>query len=696
MSRNTLNLLSVNPTGMFAYGLSDTIDLSNAGLVHLIGINEDQGGDSNGAGKSSLFNAICELLFQKNPTDQKGDSLINSLWGKGMAGRLTFTAKDGETYRITSCRSWKDQLYPIDNDTKTSYTGTTLFFDKYNASESIWIDCRGSGIEETKKNIQKVVDMDYQRFLSISYLSPKEGTKFLKGTNKDRMELLSGIVGLSEWDKILDECNKAKKALKNQVDELNNKISYEQGSISTLTEQKDNLISKDYPNQIKELNLVLDGLRIKRDAKKAEKDQAESIYQQTLKDRDASLDQNRINAYKQEEQKLKQELASIDMQRRPLAVREDANLTNQKISISNQIQQKKGIISSIQASDQDFLSYDFCPVCKHEISAEKKQQIITEKALKTEVEQVAIDSLTKELESLEESIRADLEVKKQQEQQRQDILHAQYQGILLSIQDLNVKINAEYTTYSSFAPELQRLTSHISTISQELSNIKSEGLNKVNQVKSMESKLAEIGNLDDQLKSKKSIIKNYKKNIKDVKSDLDEYLWLIKNIPSIKLHKMSTAMFEISNLINEYFETVGDTIRVNISGFTKKSNTKNASDLQSMLKDEVNIEIIDGLKNIAPKLYSDGELGKVSIALVKAMHDMAMKSGNGCNLMIMDEVFGYTDNTNAQKIAQSFSGVMNNGVVFLTDNSEKVKNLVKFDNVWHVRKSKGQAVLEVA
>jgi hypothetical protein len=70
MFGNSLVIHQVNPTGMFSYGLSNTINLLNRGLVHLVGVNDDKGGDSNGAGKSSLFNAICELLFQENPTGE--------------------------------------------------------------------------------------------------------------------------------------------------------------------------------------------------------------------------------------------------------------------------------------------------------------------------------------------------------------------------------------------------------------------------------------------------------------------------------------------------------------------------------------------------------------------------------------------------------------------------------------------------
>ena len=58
---------SVNPTGMFSFGGCQDINLVGKGLVNLLGVNKDQHADSNGSGKSSLFNSVCEILYQENP-----------------------------------------------------------------------------------------------------------------------------------------------------------------------------------------------------------------------------------------------------------------------------------------------------------------------------------------------------------------------------------------------------------------------------------------------------------------------------------------------------------------------------------------------------------------------------------------------------------------------------------------------------
>ena len=246
-----LTLYAINPTGMFSYGLcEDNIHLLNKGLVHLQGINEDKGGDSNGSGKSSLFYSICELLFQKNPTELKDDNVINSVWNQGMAGRLLFMDSSQTHYRITYCRKWKKAFYEVDNDSSTNYVGTGLFLDKFDSVTRQWKDFRGPTMKDTREKIQDIIGLTYSNFLAIAYMSPRVGSKFLRGTNKDRMVILSGITGVEEWDLIQDRCRVKRKSLLTQSDSCNLKMSHENGSIETLRSQLESLKSFNYAEKL--------------------------------------------------------------------------------------------------------------------------------------------------------------------------------------------------------------------------------------------------------------------------------------------------------------------------------------------------------------------------------------------------------------------------------------------------------------
>jgi len=695
MLYDTLTIHSVNPTGMFSYGKSESIPILNKGLVHLVGQNDDQGGDSNGSGKSSLFNAICELLFHENPTGAKNDDVVNKVWGKGMAGRLTFTAKDGNHYRITYCRNWKDSFYDVDNDNKIAYCGTALFLDRYDKSAGVWRDFRGSGMPETKEKIKDLVGITYQRFLAISYMSHRVGNMFLRGTNKDRMDLLSGIIGIEEWDAILEKCRKLRKGLKDQTDSLIGKISYEEGSIQTLREQLQNIRVHDIHNTIVRLAEEVTAKREEWALKNNEKKLVEEELRSVQEEQHKTLNQDRIDLLKQEDAKLRIELNSLERSRQPKHISQDADLLQKLNSINSEISQLEGQLRYIEKSDNVLLDTDNCPTCESPISQEKKDHIKQEK--KNVIDEISskISKLKNESVSVNTMLSEDLEVRKSEETARQESLYIKAQEIIMRLNQIHEDVNREYAAYKGFEGKLREVQDRINALVSELNEIRTEGSRRSSEIEHLQSKLSDFGTLEGQISEKQANVSFLRDEIGGIQQDLDEYSWLIDNIPAIKLHKMGAAMEEISNLVNDYFISLGDTLRVNISPFNPKVKPKNASDVKSMMKDEVSVRIVDGQKDILPSLYSDGELGKVSLAISKALNEIARKSGQGCNLMMMDEIFGFMDAANSQRIAQSLSSLLNRGTVFLTDNSDKVRDLVNFKHVWTARKSNGQTVLEI-
>ncbi len=169
---------------------------------------------------------------------------------------------------------------------------------------------------------------------------------------------------------------------------------------------------------------------------------------------------------------------------------------------------------------------------------------------------------------------------------------------------------------------------------------------------------------------------------------------MIQNIPYIKLHKLSVALGELSEQINRYLSEMGETVRMNLSSFDEKKVKKGAGDIKDLLKSEVSVEVIDGEKNIDPRLYSDGETSKLSNALIRALHDMAVQNGQGCNLILLDEIFAFVDQSNSEKLVDSFTGIPA-GTVLITDNSGHVNDLLNFNESWVAKKKNGITTLGV-
>ena len=690
MFGNMLMIHNVNPTGMFSYGLSDNINLLNKGLVHLVGINEDKGGDSNGAGKSSLFNAICELLFQENPTGEKGDSVINSVWNRGYAGRIMITNWQGIHYRITYCRKWKDRFYPADNDNNVEYVGTGLFLDKY--EDKVWKDFRGASMPETHNRILEAVGMTYQQFISIAYMTHRVGSQFLRGSNKERIDILAGITGIEEWDLILDKARKARRGLRGEVVDLEQKVAYEEGSKQTLVDQAKQYKEFDWLEYIEQLKQNEEIYKTLKKEKQDLIDLGNVEIQKLCTLRDESYNPAKVREINAQIAQLNIKLKELENQLSKLFyVEEDETLKQKYNDATIAVNTTQGELRAFRGETGSILEMSKCPTCGSKISKARKDKIL--KRVK-ELETSLLNYTTLQ-ESTKKDLSESIQLKKSENEVNRKTLKDEIDLVRETIQlKLNESQN-EQIVYSEYEKQIKSLQGNLATLQSELNSIQNEENQIETKIQQAKTSIEYIAVLEGYIRERDLKIDGLKTEAQTLKSKLDVYVWLIDNIPYIKLHKMSRAMVDISELCNRYFNEMGDTVRLNISSFEEKVSKRNAADVKDLMKSEVKVEIIDGSKNISPKLYSDGEISKISLAVIRALHELARKSGQGCNLMFLDEVFSFVDGNNSQRIAHSLSSFLTKGSVFLTDNSGSVKNLINFNENWVARKKNGQTLLEV-
>jgi DNA repair exonuclease SbcCD ATPase subunit len=676
---------------MFSYGYSENILLDKRGLVYLLGVNEDSGGDSNGSGKSSIFNSICELLFLENPTGVKGDALINTMWDKGMAGRLIFTNKKGETYRVTYCRKWKENYYEIDNDTCTAYLGTNLFLDKKDGEN--WIDFRGAGMPDTSKKLLEVVGISYDRFLSIAYMSPRTGDKFLRGTNKDRIDLLSEITDIKVWDSILASCRAKKKELTSKVLGINDALSYERGALNILENQLVCSKDYDYTGVLAEVDKKLEETKTNWRVANYKLRQLQFQLEQCKSNRDNLYNKEKIDKISEEISELNKEITKRQNSLLAVNVVEDNKELKAELDrVLKSIGEVKGEINSLSGGNNSILLKSTnCPLCGSVISKGVKNGLDSKlRDLKKEYSRLEndYDSIQKDIIFFKESI-----IKKQEKEKNEIITKIEI--LRDSLAKKTEVLDVERKSYLNYDNEIWGLSSQINEVNRQLSNYVSEGSGLKAKKENIELSLKNIENLKSQISDKYAIINSYASQAALFADEVSNYDWLIENIPFIKLHKLSMFMNEISEFVNNYFVSIGDPIRVNITSFDAKVKKRNAADIKDLWKSEIKIEIEEGRKKIPLMLYSDGELSKISIAIVIALHEIARSVGQGCNILILDEIFSYLDSANSQKLANSVPKLFSIGTVIFTDNSGYVNNLISFDEVWTVRKKDGVTSLKI-
>lgn len=172
--------------------VTQAVDISVNGLTLILGQHTDAEGavTRNGAGKSTILQAISYALYGQALAKIKVDNLINDVNGKAMLVTLEFE-KNGSRYRIERGRKPAVLKFFV-NDVELKKDDTN--------------DSKGDSAD-TQDDINDVVGMDHTMFCHILALNTLT-IPFLKspaGTQREVMEKLLGATQLSERAKVLSK-----------------------------------------------------------------------------------------------------------------------------------------------------------------------------------------------------------------------------------------------------------------------------------------------------------------------------------------------------------------------------------------------------------------------------------------------------------------------------------------------------------
>lgn len=179
----------------------------------------------NGAGKSSIFEAISFALFKQHTAGKLGDLVRNNT--ENMSVELDFISR-GKEYRII-------------RDKTKSKTVSRLLTKTSSDSEFMSL-C--SGEREVSDNIQAILDMDANLFLNAIYVRQGEIAELVDKTPADKKRLIGKLLGL-------DSLETAWKNLSPLISEYENKLSEIKGKLYS----KDAL-KEEYETKSKELNAL--------------------------------------------------------------------------------------------------------------------------------------------------------------------------------------------------------------------------------------------------------------------------------------------------------------------------------------------------------------------------------------------------------------------------------------------------------
>ena len=200
--------LHLKLSGFLSYCAPAEVDFSSFELACISG--------SNGAGKSSLLDAITWALFGQA---RKRDEAVINLQSKVAEVAFTF-AYENSIYRVL-------RSLPRGK-------GTTLEFqiaEGGNLKSSIvnqqltWRPLTERTLRDTQARIEHILRLDYDTFVNVSFFLQGRADQFAQQPPTRRKEILGNILGLEAWDVYRERAAGRRKAVERELDSVDGRLA---------------------------------------------------------------------------------------------------------------------------------------------------------------------------------------------------------------------------------------------------------------------------------------------------------------------------------------------------------------------------------------------------------------------------------------------------------------------------------------
>lgn len=201
-----MRFLEIRIKNFLSYGEEQVIPLEKQGLVAVLGRNEDtQGADSNGSGKSAIFDAMVYALYGETLRGLKADDVVNRRVGKDCLVGLKVEEQD-RVYEIVRTRKLTGKKKP---------NSLYLFV---NGS-----DVSGGTNQITQEVIDSIVGMDRTTFTQ-SVLLGTGAVSFCDMTDSQQKNILDDILQLESLQRARNLVREKLTGVRNELASVNTKI----------------------------------------------------------------------------------------------------------------------------------------------------------------------------------------------------------------------------------------------------------------------------------------------------------------------------------------------------------------------------------------------------------------------------------------------------------------------------------------
>ena len=189
--------LRLNITGFLSYRDPVEVDFNTFELACISG--------SNGAGKSSLLDAITWSLFGQ--ARKRDDSVVNL---QSEAAEVVFTF------------TYEDNIYRVQRSLPRGKS-TALEFQVQD--DDNWRPLSERTLRETQARIEQVLRLDYDTFVNAAFFLQGKADQFTQHTASKRKEVLGSILGLEAWETYRTRTAERRRTLEDNVRTIDGRMT---------------------------------------------------------------------------------------------------------------------------------------------------------------------------------------------------------------------------------------------------------------------------------------------------------------------------------------------------------------------------------------------------------------------------------------------------------------------------------------
>ncbi|MFQ5782825.1 MAG: AAA family ATPase [Nitrosopumilus sp.] len=616
---------------------------------------------NNGAGKSSIIDAITFALFGKH-TRKKNKFLIKR--GANQAYTKINFSVNNKKY---------EAVRKIDRKGTLAAKFSEITNDKHieiSAGERIQFG------ESTTHEIEKTIGLDFEKLKIASIVQQGELDTIINAKPKEFKELLNAIIGIDKLDVASESMKIVNKEFRENIRE---KVGYDDTHIEILSrdlERYQNEIkgAKPQENQLKsnqeKLKKQVEELRSKVETETPKIDKLNQL--EMRKKELVEYAKEAIHEIQQEISENERKIRDCEGCFEHASLKEDLETKIQKVedaiedalkkiqemkSQTASLKEKQLLASKLQLKDNK------CPVCDSNV--EKLNPIFQEEHLKQEINTIEKEIVEKEKErDIYNQKKKEFSGKLQNARDAEAILRAHS----IRTQEELKRIQEETETKKQKIPqtngnllEISQIDSHAKMIFENISKLETETKGFDEQEftilkQSVQQKQSELSDIDQQIGAISEKISKGEEQIKIIQNAISE-LEIVKEYVT-NLDEIQTNIFSRDGPVATSLRSWAlNTISAKASEYLTLLNTKIQRILLSEKTRDISITCYSKNEVLELESLSGGE--KVSVALALRLGMASLLGASNLNLMILDEPTTHLDTERKKSLVGVLSQLSN-------------------------------------